>query len=60
MKNVYLSFTRTVKRYLVVVVEQKLCTFDKSNPKRHLEGTLLIDHEKLHLRLDATETPGID
>lgn len=43
-----------------MIVEQKLCTFDKSNPKRHLEATLLIDHEKLDLHLDATTTPGIN
>ncbi|KAJ5794635.1 hypothetical protein N7457_001234 [Penicillium paradoxum] len=48
---------RTEKKHLVVVVEQKLCTFDKSNPKRHLEVTLLMSHEKLHLRPGTTKAP---
>lgn len=41
-----------------MIVEQKLCTFDKSNPKRHLEA-MLLSHEKLHFRLDTTEAPEI-
>lgn len=44
---------------MVGVVEQKLCTFDKSNPKRHLEATLLMSHEKLHLRPNTTKAPGL-
>lgn len=52
---------RTVKKYIFVVVEQKLCTFDKStDPKRHLEAKLLMRHEKLHLRPDTTNAPGFN
>ena len=47
-----MTYDRTTKKHMVVVVEQKLCTFDKSNPKRHLEATLRMSHEKLHLRPD--------
>jgi hypothetical protein len=50
---------RTVERYIVVVVEQKLCTFDKpTDPKRHLEAKLLMRHKKPHLRPDTTIAPG--
>jgi hypothetical protein len=41
--------SRAEKKYFVVVVEQKLCTFDKSNPKRHLEASH-TSQEKPHFR----------